>query len=196
MGRITRLAINFTLTSLKAAFVGLVPDESGWTVVIYSKVGFALLSLYGMLLIITTAIIIRLWGRESGLRWDPDTLADQLSLIQGSNVTDIFKGLEYTVRCKNSAILRARSSTYGDFRLGYWKHHDTNEIWYGVSFVKRHEASNAVSGEHGVIKYRNESREQCQSIGKTRNKDKVCQNTVNQASREARVDESAISSKQ
>ncbi|TGO34301.1 hypothetical protein BHYA_0203g00060 [Botrytis hyacinthi] len=194
MGRITQLAIIFTLTPLEGALVGLMPDESGWIVVISSKVGFALLSLYGVLLIITTAIIVRLWGRESGLRWDPDTLADQLSLIQGSNIIKIFKRLEYTVRFQCSAILRARRSTYGDFRLGYWKHHDTNEIWHGVSFVKPEdsprpgcEASNVVSGETGTKR---------KSIGKTRNKDIVCQDTGNQVSKEGRESDFEISSKQ
>ncbi|KAF7889136.1 hypothetical protein EAF00_009436 [Botryotinia globosa] len=176
-GRITQLASICTLTSLKAAFVGLVPDESGWVVAISYTAGFALLSLYGVLLIITTAIMIRLWGSESGLRWDPDTLADQLSLIQGSNIIDIFKGLEYTGRFQCSAILRARRSTYGDFRLGYCKHHDTNEIWHGVSFVK-------LSGENGTKR---------KSIGETRNKDIVCQDTANQVSKEARESDSDIS---
>ena len=70
------------------------PYQGRWEVQIYSPVAIALLSVYALLACSTLALIINLWGRRTGLRWDLVSIADKLALFRGSDILDDFDGLD------------------------------------------------------------------------------------------------------
>ncbi|KAH6666900.1 hypothetical protein B0J14DRAFT_603536 [Halenospora varia] len=130
------LATNLTMTPLKAAFIQTAADEKGWQVNVLPNVGFALIALYVSLLVATLFLMIIMWDRETGLRWDPVSLADQLALVQGSNIFSMFQGLEFSSYPDRKRLLGIRGSAYGKLRLGYWRHRQNGSIWHGLACIK------------------------------------------------------------
>ena len=89
-------------------------DQHGfwmWTAV--QPVGWTLLVLYVLLAIALLLLLLRFSGRNTGLRWDPESLADILVLLHRSNILSDFAGSE---------IHRASPIEHGskNYRLGYW----------------------------------------------------------------------------
>ncbi|KAF8860283.1 hypothetical protein BDZ45DRAFT_316576 [Acephala macrosclerotiorum] len=132
---IVQFVIMIMIVPLKAVFIQIVADEPGWTVVVVPGVGYALIAIYSTLILVIIAIIASHWGRETGLKWDPVSLADQLSLVQGSNVLYIFQGVEFALSKACTKELKRRSPFYGVVRLGYWKHKTTDDIWHGLACI-------------------------------------------------------------
>ncbi|KAH0562632.1 hypothetical protein GP486_002683 [Trichoglossum hirsutum] len=105
------------VTSLKSAFLIVVPrNESGWDVRVSQPVTAVLIAIYPYLAVLACVMIIRLWNRSTGLKWDPVSIADQVALFHGSNVLNDFNGLELE---SSSAIQKALSEH--KYRLGYWE---------------------------------------------------------------------------
>jgi hypothetical protein len=125
------------LVPLKASFVLVTAGGHGWTVAVLCEVGYALIAIYVCLLLATTYILARLWDRETGLKWDPVTIADQVALVQGSNIFPMLEGLEFATPRECSSILATRSSHFGTLRLGYWMHRCNGTIWYGLACTQR-----------------------------------------------------------
>jgi hypothetical protein len=123
------------LVPLKASFVLITADDDGWIVAVLPKVGYALISIYAFLIIATAYILVRLWDRETGVKWDPVSIADQIALVQGSNIFPMLEGLEFATPKDCSNILAARSSRFGALRLGYWRHRCNGTIWYGLACI-------------------------------------------------------------
>ncbi|CZR65376.1 uncharacterized protein PAC_15276 [Phialocephala subalpina] len=132
---IVQFVIMIMIIPLKAVFIQIVADEPGWTVIVVPGVGYALIAIYSTLILVIIAIIASHWGRETGLKWDPVSLADQLSLVQGSNVLYILQGLEFALSKACTKELKKRSPFYGIVRLGYWKHKTTGKIWHGLACI-------------------------------------------------------------
>ena len=129
------LTITFYLMPLKATFIQVTPDRSGWDIAVSNKIGYTLISMYAMLSTVTLLIMVRLYGRDTGLKWDPVALADQLALVQGSNFASLFAGLETCSYPDYLQRLRERAPKVGSLRLGYWKHRQNGTIWHGLAFV-------------------------------------------------------------
>ena len=70
------------------------PNQGRWEIQISPPVAIALLPLYALLACSTFALIINLWGRRTGLRWDLVSIADKLALFHGSDILDDFDGLD------------------------------------------------------------------------------------------------------
>jgi hypothetical protein len=123
------------MVPLKATLLQVTPFHSGWNVTVSSPIGYTLIGIYGMLALFTLAVLIRLWNRDTGLRWDPVSIADQLALVQGSNVWGMFHGLEYATRKLFMDVLKKRAALFGALRLGYWRHRQNGSIRHGIGFI-------------------------------------------------------------
>ncbi|KAL8669463.1 MAG: hypothetical protein Q9168_005949 [Polycauliona sp. 1 TL-2023] len=71
-----------------------VGDDSVWRWTVVEPVGWTLLALYVLLIVALVLLILKLKRDASGLRWDPRSLADILSLFQRSNILSDFYGSE------------------------------------------------------------------------------------------------------
>ena len=136
-GQVIQVVVHLFLVSLKAAFVQIRPGDRGWELLVSSKIGFCLISIYALLTLYTLVILARLWNRETGLKWDPKSLMDQLALVQGSNIWPIFHGLETCGRKHFPKLLEKRISKFGSIRLGYWKSRSKGSIWHGIRLLPK-----------------------------------------------------------
>lgn len=78
-----------------------------------------------------------MWRRQTGLKWYPAALADQLALFRDSDT------LSYVAQLERKDSLQALSKNMFDgvrFRLGYWSRKrpgsvEDEEVWYGVGVI-------------------------------------------------------------
>ena len=92
---VSRLIMMFILP-LKSVLFNSIGDpiRGGWKIRISPHVAQALLFIYALLAYLTLALVISLWGRRTGLKWDPVTIADKLVLLRGSDILNDFDGLD------------------------------------------------------------------------------------------------------
>jgi hypothetical protein len=121
------------IVPLKAAFLQIVADGDGWTIIVLPHVGYALIGIYAILIVLTIGILIRTWNRGTGLKWDPVSVADQLALFQGSNILQMYQGLEFANANECIKVLMERGDWFGHLRLGYWKR--GGSIWHGIACI-------------------------------------------------------------
>lgn len=99
-----------------------------WTTV--RPIGWTLIALYGLLAIALFCVMVRFVLRQTGLKWDPVSLADIFVLFNRSNVVSDFEGLEIV-------DLKDRIRKPKAYRLGYWTTSDReNEVYYGINEEK------------------------------------------------------------
>ena len=91
-----RTVIMVWIIPLKSAlFVGTVDSiEGGWEIQFSPNVAKALIVIYALLACSTLALLVNLWGRQTGLKWDPVSIADKLVLLRGSDILNDFGGLD------------------------------------------------------------------------------------------------------
>lgn len=119
-------------------------DVWRWTAV--RPVGWTLLVLYILLIIALVLLMLRFLLRQTGLKWDPVSLADILVLFQRSNILSDFEGSEIPSTKDGQRI----SKTY---RLGYWTTSNrSNEVFYAVG--EDHALVRQYSLEGGKMKAR------------------------------------------
>ena len=95
-----------------------------WTAV--QPIAWTLFALYLLLLVALLLLLLRFGPRQTGLKWDPVTLADILSLFHRSNFLSDFERSEM----HTSSI---RPSTAKHLRLGYWSTSKrASEAFYGI----------------------------------------------------------------
>ena len=70
------------------------PIQGVWEIRFSPHVAEALLLIYALLACLTFTLVISLWGRRTGLKWDSITIADKLVLFRGSDVLNDFDGLD------------------------------------------------------------------------------------------------------
>ena len=70
------------------------PIEGGWEVRFSPNVAIALIVIYALLVFLTLALLVNLWSRQTGLKWDPISIADKLVLLRGSDTLSDFDGLD------------------------------------------------------------------------------------------------------
>lgn len=124
------------LIPLKAILVQITPGNGGWTIAISPKMGYTIISIYGMLSLSTLAILIKFYKRATGLKWDPVSIADQLALVQGSTFGRLFIGLETAGDPSYPQTLKKRGQLLGSPRLGYWRRQSDARIWHGIALTK------------------------------------------------------------
>ncbi|KAL9102491.1 MAG: hypothetical protein Q9163_002356 [Psora crenata] len=92
-----------------------------WTTV--QPIAWLLFALYVLLILGLCALFFRFRRGETGLKWDPTSLADIITIFHRSNILDDFEGSEV----QNKSMARSPK----DVRLGYWRDskHE-NETFY------------------------------------------------------------------
>lgn len=130
-------------------------DPELWTISISGTSAKYLMFNYSVLLLIVLGLLVYLWDKRTGLKWDPVSFADQIMLLQGSNILEDFSGLEYWSRSFPERFDRKKNQFYGleteRFRLGYWRHRPTNQYWHGI---RKWPASNRSSSTRKVFDVR------------------------------------------
>lgn len=117
-------------------------DVWRWTTV--RPVGWTLLALYILLAIALVVLLLRFRLRQTGLKWDPVSLADILVLFHRSNMLADFEGSE--IPSARDGQRAAKS-----YRLGYWKTTNRpNEIFYAMG--EEHALARQYSLEGGKLK--------------------------------------------
>jgi hypothetical protein len=135
---IVRTLALYFLVPLKSSFLQILVDnnpDSGWRVTVYPEIGHALVAIYSVLIFLTILMLARLWNYDTGLKWDPVSIADQVALVQRSNLLDMYDGLEFATQYKCAEELRERGPRFGTLRLGYWRHRTNGSIWHGLACV-------------------------------------------------------------
>ncbi|KAI9776330.1 MAG: hypothetical protein M1839_000410 [Geoglossum umbratile] len=129
----------FLLTPIKSGIFQLVLDDSGWGIRV--SVAFCIVGMviYLWLFLVTLAITLHLRKNRTGLKWNPSTLATQLSLIQGSNVFDKFADIPMEKWAPLNLTIRRWPQEGLILRLGYWREQETNLIIHGVRFLPKTE---------------------------------------------------------
>lgn len=105
-------------------------DGPSWRWVTVEPVAWLLVALYALFATAALTVAAFLFRRRTGLRWDADTLADLIVLLQHSNALDPFEGTE-TLASRRS--LRQRLAISSN-RLGYWKlAEEPSHIFYAIA---------------------------------------------------------------
>ena len=123
------------LAPLKTGLLQLTQDEAGWDIHINKVIAYLLISIYTILLISVAVVFFRLLGTQTGLKWDPASLAAQLGLIKHMNSLDAFSGSEFCTRLEAKRRSSRWGQQFGTLRLGYWRHTETEAIVHGIRFV-------------------------------------------------------------
>jgi hypothetical protein len=103
-----------------------------WTTA--QDIGWALVAMFGLLILAITYLLIRFARADSALMWDPTSLADLIVLFSRSNVAQYFERTE--VEDRVGPHIPPMS-----LMLGYWTTSQRPDIFYGVggdnALVKR-----------------------------------------------------------
>ena len=120
------------LTSFKATFLlasanPTSTDPNGWMVVVSPFSTLVLIVLYTINVTTLVSLLVHLWSRCTGLKWDPVTIADHLALFHDSNVLDDFEILE-----KEPDQLSRKLLADKEYRIGYWEKGKEHRLVYGI----------------------------------------------------------------
>lgn len=114
---------------LHGCLFSAVPVENVWRWTAVQGVAWTLVTLYVLILIATVTTVVFFFRRNTGLMWDPRSLADLITLLPRSNSLRDYPGTDI-MRNKHEMVdrLALRSD-----RLGYWKTHNmTQGLFYCV----------------------------------------------------------------
>jgi hypothetical protein len=102
--------------------------ERVWKWVAVQGIIWTVIVLYILLIISLLAVMVLLLRKETGLKWDPRSLADIIALLERSNIMNDYSGSETFTKDEFKQRLRQRAD-----RVGYW--HTTkrpNDVFYGI----------------------------------------------------------------
>ncbi|KAK3994935.1 protein piccolo [Cladorrhinum sp. PSN332] len=113
--------MNFTIPLLSSLFTVILADET-WTWATCEGVAWALVALYAALLI-STIITWRYWAmlEQTGLIWDPRSLADVIAIVSETNTGADYKG---TQQARGIEGIKFALRRRGGDKLGYWAWRD------------------------------------------------------------------------
>jgi hypothetical protein len=125
------------IVSLKVALLATTlqpktPDkDANWTLTLRTYPALALIGGYILMATYTAFIGFQLKGKSTGLKWDPVSIADFISLFAKCNALEYFEPLElrHETKAKQAMSMDQR------FRLGYWVKHSEDspsETVYGI----------------------------------------------------------------
>lgn len=117
----------WTVPLLAASFnVRYDTERQKWRWLAVQGVIWAVVALYVLLVIAMLVLLVLLRG-QTGLKWDPRSLADIIALLERSNITNDYTGAE-TFERRGWEHLRGRSD-----RIGYWSTTNRpNDIFHGI----------------------------------------------------------------
>ncbi|OCL05904.1 hypothetical protein AOQ84DRAFT_390563 [Glonium stellatum] len=129
LGRIVVLYI----TGLKSGFLGVAPVGNEYIITAHMAIAWALISIYLLDVTLILWVLIVVCSCPTGLKWDPTTIADQISLFHDSTVLDDFRELEASPNSSAHYLLQEKN-----YRLRYWKKGDQDIIRYGIGRAVQH----------------------------------------------------------
>lgn len=101
-------------------------DRSVWRWLAVQGVIWTIIVLYILLLLVLLFLVVKL-RKQTGLRWDPRSLADIIALLERSNITNDYAGAE-TFAQRDFDNLKGRSD-----RLGLWTTTKRpNDVFHGI----------------------------------------------------------------
>jgi hypothetical protein len=120
---------SWTIPLLAAAFnVRYDLDDSVWRWIAVQGVIWTVIVLYILLILALFALMFFLLKKQTGLKWDPRSLADIIALVERSNSLNDYNGSETFEKSE----FRQRLATRAD-RLGYWSTTKRpNDVFYGI----------------------------------------------------------------
>ncbi|KAK1833158.1 protein piccolo [Podospora conica] len=120
--------LNFTIPLHNSLFTVILVDGQ-WIWSATQGVAWTLVALY-LAMFLSTAVIWRHWAtqRNTGLMWDPRSLADITAIISDTNTADDYAGTELA-RTRDGIRFALRRRAHD--RLGYWTWKDARPgFWY------------------------------------------------------------------
>jgi Protein of unknown function (DUF3433) len=103
-------------------------DTGHWRWIAVQGVIWTTIVLYILLILALIALGVFLFRKQTGLKWDPRSLADIVALLERSNVMNDYNGSETFIQPEFRQRLANRSD-----RLGYWHtSRRPNDIFYGI----------------------------------------------------------------
>jgi len=107
------LKVALLATTLRPA----TPDKgANWTLTLRTYPALALIGGYILMATYTAFIGFQLKGKSTGLKWDPVSIADFISLFAKCNALKYFEPLEL----RHETTAKQAMSMHQRFRLGYW----------------------------------------------------------------------------
>ncbi|KUJ19635.1 uncharacterized protein LY89DRAFT_716177 [Mollisia scopiformis] len=100
-----------------------------WTLTVRLYPAIILISGYVLMILYTLYIFFHFYGKSTGLKWDPVSIADYASLFAHCNALQYFAPLElrHSLRPRHVMVPHRR------FRLGYWvRNSNENDLVYGI----------------------------------------------------------------
>lgn len=104
-------------------------DPNAWTVSVDRSSAHVLIGLFLGLTVSLIGLMLVLWNKRTGLKWDPVSFADQIMLWIRSDALREFTGKEYA---EKPFWKRRDLELTGNLRLGYWRHRNTGRYWHGI----------------------------------------------------------------
>lgn len=134
---ICSLLVSQVLLPVKGSLLTKNPSNNGtgWDVTIWPFGAIVTIIVYSSLVVTTAVLLIVMWKRRTGLKWDVVSIADYCVLFNKSNVLD-----HYAMISIETPVHKWRDSIECSdhlYRLGYWRVERTNEIWHGVRRTNR-----------------------------------------------------------
>lgn len=150
--------VPFILVAMKSALLQITEDQAGWGITVDPSIGYAVIAMYSVLSLTSLAVLIQLWDRKTGLKWNPCSIASQLALFHNSNIFPAFEGMEFCNKRMAAERTKSWLERYGCLRIGYWK--CTKEVsdetlFHGIRFMRsgKNRSSNAhitINANRGV----------------------------------------------
>ncbi|KPI38842.1 uncharacterized protein AB675_5735 [Cyphellophora attinorum] len=119
---------NFTIPLLSCMYQTQYVTDDGpvrWRWTASQAIGWTLVALYALLATAIASLLLRFWRAQSGLMWDPVSLADLFVLFSRSNVAQYFERTEVAEQVRPH--IPAMS-----LMLGYWTTSRTPDVFYAV----------------------------------------------------------------
>lgn len=116
--------------AFKAALLNTTDYNDYWEATVTFWALYSLIAVYLLLTVCLIALVWHLRAVQTGLLWDPVSIADHLVLFRHSNFLAEFDGMEASSR--HSLHERFRRS---HFRLGYWDRGSLG-IWHGFGRIE------------------------------------------------------------
>ncbi|KAF2197742.1 hypothetical protein GQ43DRAFT_402394 [Delitschia confertaspora ATCC 74209] len=102
-------------------------DRAQWRWIAVRGVIWAVIALYILLILALIFVMVYLLRKETGLKWDPRSLADIIALLERSNIMTDYDGSETLSKVQFKERLANRTD-----RIGYWHTSKRpNDIFYG-----------------------------------------------------------------
>lgn len=104
------------------------PTDGHWRWIAVQGVLWTVITLYILLILALITLSAFLFRKQTGLKWDPRSLADIIALLERSNIMNDYNGSETFAKEEFRQRLANRSD-----RIGYWHtSRRQNDIFYGI----------------------------------------------------------------